>query len=154
MKAWRIGKRPHPVFSGDGAMLLGARWNSPGKPVIHAASTLALATLEVLAHAQIGKAPPGLRVAEIDIPKSVDIEIVTPKDLPGWDDPDYAVSCGFGDRWLLEARTAALLVPSVLSPIEQNVVINPRHKSFSKIKSGTEIDFVPDVRLQKLFVSR
>ncbi len=154
MKAWRIGKRPHPVFSGDGAMLLGARWNSPGKPAIYAASTFALATLEVLVHAQIGKAPPGLRLVEIDIPKAVDIEIVTPRDLPGWDDPDYAISCAFGDHWLVEARTAALLVPSVLSPIEQNVVLNPRHKAFSKIKASAESDFVLDGRLQNLFAGK
>ncbi len=151
MQAWRIGKRPHRVFDGGGAAQFGARWNSPGRPAIYAASTFALAVLEVMAHAQIGKMPPGLRVVEIEIPKSVEIEAVEPGALPRWDSADYSAARAFGDRWLTEARTAVLLAPSVLSPVERNVVVNPRHRAFGKIKVSAERDLALDARLKKLF---
>jgi len=99
VRAWRIGKRPHPVFDATGAMLYGARWNSPGRPVIYAATTFALTVLEMLAHAQIGRAPPGLRVVEIDIPGDVAVETLDEEALPGWADADYGASQKFGDRF-------------------------------------------------------
>jgi RES domain-containing protein len=150
MNAWRIGKRPHPVFDGGGALQFGGRWNSPGRPVIYAASTFALAVLEVLAHAQLGKTPPGLMTVEIDIPKRVRIEVLDRDTLPGWDAPDYACARAFGDRWLAEARTAVLAVPSVLSPTERNIAINPRHAAFRQIKPGPETAFTLEARLARL----
>ncbi len=122
-----------------------------GRPAIYAASTFALAVLEILAHAQIGKLPPGLRLVEIEIPKSVAVETVEPETVPRWDSADYAAARAFGDQWLQEARTAVLLTPSVLSPAERNVVINPRHRAFSKIKAGAEREMALDARLTKLF---
>ena len=51
MLAWRISKTRHAPFDGTGARLRGARWNSPGRPVIYAADSFAGSILEVLAHA-------------------------------------------------------------------------------------------------------
>lgn len=151
MRVWRIGKHPHPVFDATGAMLYGARWNAPGRPVIYAATTFALAVLEVLAHAQIGKTPPGLRVVEIDIPVDIAIENLEPAALPGWDAADYGAAQQFGNHWIDEARTAVLLVPSVLSPSERNVVLNPRHPDFPRITASPENNLELDERLQRLF---
>lgn len=33
----------------------------------------------------------------------------------------------FGSRWLEEQRSLALLVPSIVMPYEQNILINPLH---------------------------
>lgn len=151
MKAWRIGKRPHPAFDGGGAMQFGARWNSPGRPAIYAASTFALAVLETMAHARIGKLPPGLRLVEIEIPKSVAVETVEPNAVPRWDSADYAAAREFGDNWLQERRTAVLVTPSVLSPVERNIVINPLHRACAKLKVSAEQDLVLDARLMTLF---
>ena len=151
MQAWRIGKRPHRVYDGGGALQFGARWNSPGRPAIYAASTFALAVLEVLAHAQVGELPPGLRVVEIEIPETVAVETLDRGALARWDSADYAAARAFGDAWLAEGRTAVLLVPSVLSPSEHNVVINPGHRAFAEIKPGAETDLALDARLMRLF---
>jgi hypothetical protein len=35
MQIYRIADSRHPVWSGTGAMLVGGRFNSPGRPVIY-----------------------------------------------------------------------------------------------------------------------
>jgi RES domain-containing protein len=132
-------------------MIHGARWNSPGRPVIYAASAFALALLEVLAHAQIGTPPPELRVVEISIPSDASLEILSADDLIGWDAADYAGAQRFGDLWLSDGRSAVLVVPSVLSPAEANLVINPRHPDFVRIIPSAERDLALDLRLRRLF---
>ena len=51
---------------------------------------------------------------------------------------DAAESRGFGRQWLEEERSAILIVPSVVSREENNVLINPSHKDSSRIKVGPE----------------
>ncbi len=52
LKAWRIVKSRHAptAFTGDGAGLKGGRWNHPGVPLVYAAGSISLATLEMLVH--------------------------------------------------------------------------------------------------------
>ena len=57
LRAYRIADRRHKIFDGQGASLLGGRWNSPGRRVIYAAETYAGAMLEALVHANIGRLP-------------------------------------------------------------------------------------------------
>lgn len=150
MRAWRIAGAAHKVFDGAGAALVGGRWNPIGAPAIYAAETYALALLEVLLHAQIGRPPPRSRFVEIEIPSRVSVEEVT--DAPaGWDHPDYSASQAFGARWIAERRGAVLLVPSVISPTERNVVINPTHPDAARIKVSAERDLTWDERIARLF---
>src|SRR5437870_13185419 len=83
-KAFRIADRRRPIFDGTGALLLGARWNSPGRRSIYAADTFAGAMLEILAHAGVGRRPPSLAWRSIDIPPDVSVDQVSPDSLPGW----------------------------------------------------------------------
>src|ERR1700736_5127134 len=52
LRAWRIVKARHAAtaFDGEGARLLGGRWNSPGTRMIYTSATGALAALEMLGH--------------------------------------------------------------------------------------------------------
>ena len=47
-----------------------------------------------------------------------------PDDVPHWDSPS------FGDRWYDERRTPVLVVPSVVTRVEWNVLINQEHPRF------------------------
>jgi RES domain-containing protein len=132
--AWRVCKARHTPFDGTGAELLGARWNSPGSPLIYAADSFAGALLEVLAHAARPRTVPGPHHAvRIEIPDDF-TERVESEALPGWEARESQVALVFGDHWLSEGRTAALVVPSLPArPVGRNVLINPRHPDVSRI---------------------
>src|SRR5271170_3027317 len=92
-RAFRIADMRHTIFDGTGAMLHGARWNSPGRRVIYAAETYAGALLEMLVHGS-GSVPGNQGFIEITIPSGVPVEVVAPEDVPGWDAASSAVAWG------------------------------------------------------------
>ena len=133
-RCFRIADSRFPLYDATGARLYGGRWNSPGRGVIYAAETFAGAVLEVLVHANIGRIPRTHAVIEIEIPVEVGIERVGVSAVVGWDDPSQLASRSFGDRWLEEARSAVLMVPSLVTRgREANVLLNPAHGAFVKI---------------------
>ncbi|KAK45441.1 hypothetical protein BG58_17895 [Caballeronia jiangsuensis] len=151
MRIFRIADRRHPVWSGTGAMLVGGRFNSPGRPVIYGALNFAGAMLEVLVHARIGKVPKHHVWVEVDVPEDVSIERVTVEDLSaGWDAPDAQIARRFGDQWIEEARSAALVVPSVVARAECNAVVNPAHPDAARLVVSAPQPVVWD---QRFFVS-
>ena len=135
LRAFRIADMRHTIFDGSGAMLHGARWNSPGRRVIYAAETYAGALLEILVHAS-GSVPRSQGYVEIEIPAGLSIEEITTADLPRWNSPSFEASRLFGDRWYDERRTAVLLVPSVVTHVERNVLINQEHPDFHRIRAS------------------
>jgi RES domain-containing protein len=138
MRVFRVADRRFPLFDGMGARLTGGRWNSPGRPVIYAAETFAGALLETLVHSNLGRAPRTHAVVEIVVPDSLIVESLGEDDLPGWDDENQTVSRAFGDGWLMEQRSAVLLVPNVITHgRECNVLINPEHRDFGHITAST-----------------
>ncbi len=148
MVAFRIADRRHAIFDATGAMLKGARWNSPGKRVIYAAETYAGAVLEILVHANLASVPNTLASVTIDIPSDIEFESLSSTDLPGWDAEDLLSSRTFGDRWLQERRTAVVFVPSVvLRGREHNVLINPEHPDFARIQASAPEPISWDPRL-------
>lgn len=146
LRAWRIADNRHPIYDGTGAMVWGARWNSPGHAVIYVSASYACAMLERLAHAGIGSIPKNQYAITIDIP-AIEIEEITTVDVPGWDLPDQLASRAYGDRWFREKRTAVLVVPSVVAREEGNVLINPTHPDFRRITHTQPEPVVWDRRL-------
>jgi RES domain-containing protein len=150
-RAFRLCKTRHMAapFTGEGARLNGGRWNSPGKAVVYTSSSLSLATLEVLVHLEdpevFGKL---FSWVSLEIPPEA-LETLEPESLPaGWnDDESSQISRAIGDAWLRSTRSAALAVPSVVTPGEWNYLLNPAHPDFSKILIGAPQPFRPDSRL-------
>lgn len=131
----RVASQGYPIFDGTGAQRWGARWNSRGRRVIYAAQYYSGALLEVLVHAG-GQVPKTQARVEISIPAGLEVERLLPDDLPGWDEPASRAAREFGDCWFDQRRTPVLMVPSVITVIENNVLINQEHPDFSKIKAG------------------
>lgn len=133
----------------NGAESRGGRFNSAGVPLLYLSSSQALATLEVRVHAR--KAFPRQRyLYSIEIP---DDEIKTLKDLDlrlpkGWDArPPTVFSQIFGDEWVASAASLALAIPSVVSDTDLNLLVNPRHPAWSRVKQVKRRKVTMDARL-------
>lgn len=151
LTAFRITSRRYPPFDGSGAYKWGSRWCSPGRHIIHATSSYALAVLENLVHFNIGELPPAQVFVEISIPARVSRLRVKAGDLAGWDAPyPNGVSEVYGDDWYDSKRSAVLTVPSVLSPFEHNVLINQTHEDVRLIKVSRSRRVALDKHLQAL----
>lgn len=154
MRVWRLALGRHHELDGEGARLYGDRWNSPGVPVVYAATHLSLALLEQLVHVSLERLPDAFRAFAIELPDDAPVETV--RLAPDRGDP---LACRrYGDVWAASGRAAALIVPSVLVPAmldpggigtdERNVVLNPRHGSAGAWRI-VETAFRIDARLKR-----
>lgn len=77
---YRIVGSEYPPFDGRGAFLKGSRWVSPGRLVVHAAETYALALLENLVHRSFGglPLPKGLICSRAFLPSDIFQERIDP----------------------------------------------------------------------------
>ncbi|MCL5745175.1 MAG: RES domain-containing protein [Acidobacteria bacterium] len=147
LRAFRIADGRHPIFDGTGAAVHGGRWNSPGRRIIYGAETFSGALLEILAHTNIGRIPKNQVYIEIHVPDGVEIEELCVDELPGWDSADLEASRAYGDAWYDQRRTAVLLVPSVVTRIERNVLINQEHPDFARLRVTEPARVAWDARL-------
>jgi RES domain-containing protein len=74
-----------------------------------------------------------------------------PADLPtNWNkDPSPLAIKQIGDSWIENQQSVILEVPSAIVPTEKNLLINPSHPKFKKLKIGTPTKFDFDPRLLK-----
>ncbi|MDJ0709664.1 MAG: RES domain-containing protein [Woeseiaceae bacterium] len=145
---WRIGDPDgrFPIYSEEGARRNEGRWHAKGQDVIYTSEHYGTAMLEKLVHYN-GVLPPNQHFIEIQIPAGVSYEVVTKDSISGWDRPDGTESREFGRKWLDDARSAILFVPSAVSREECNVLINPNHADSSRIQVGQEKPIRWDARL-------
>jgi RES domain-containing protein len=152
---WRISKETPDYkandLTGGGAKTFGGRWNRKGTAVVYAASTIALATLESLAHLGDNIPIRNAFLVKIAVPASVwaGRETVEAASLPpAWvAEPPGAASIDFGDAWLRSGAGALMLVPSIIVPEEYNVLINPAHPSTAQLTSKVTRQYIYDPRL-------
>lgn len=134
-RVWRITRTVHTEhpLSGEGAARSGSRWNSRGVRIGYTSTSRPLAVLEMLVHVTRESVPEDVVLIPVDVPAALITELDSPPKswnaLP-WSEPGRRA----GDKWALEKRSLALLVPSVVLPAERNLLINPLHPDFSKVK--------------------
>ena len=126
--AARFAQSRKQAFSGEGAVQPSARWHTAGRPVVYAAQSRSLAALEILVHLKQTNDIQPFHAFAAEVPDEL---VLRPSSYAArWADR-IAVSRAFGDAWL-EARTSpALLVPTIITPGEWNVLLNPSHPEFS-----------------------
>ena len=141
MKVWRIARSKYArtvgeMLSGDGAARYGGRWNPKGVKAVYCSENSSLAALEILANLARPSAFPPHNVIDLDIPDD-EISLL---EAPTGDTPVV------GERLL--RTNLAVAAPSVVNPLERNVVINPAHPSFGRILKGAIRPFRFDERLR------
>lgn len=137
-------------LSGQGAALYGGRWNSKGKYVLYTAETASLALLETVAHiTQIAAESFCMICLEIPENSVVDIEI---SQLPeGWQSfPPPKILRNIGDDFIKRCESLALKIPSAIMPVENNILVNPAHPDFNKVKLIYSMPLPLDGRLIKM----
>jgi RES domain-containing protein len=149
--SWRLvhARYVAHAFDGEGARLYGGRWNSPGRPAVYTAGSLALAALEVLVHMQSRKALSNYWKVRLAFDKSLGTTVTVADLPPNWRQGRAPKETqAVGDRWLAEGVTPILQVPSVVIPEEWNYVLNPTHPQFAEIQQGVPEPFTFDPRLR------
>lgn len=157
---WRIGTDT-PDYTADdlfgaGAKSTGGRWNRKGNAVLYTSTSIALACLETVVHLGASSLPFNRYLVKFDVPLATwnARKRIDPTKLVGWDaQPAGAVSLDAGDEWSASLTSALLLVPSVIVPEEQNVLINPLHPDAASVKATKIRKFTYDGRLDHRGVS-
>ena len=145
---YRIADRRFPLFSGEHAGRVGGRWNPRGRPAIYASTTYSGAMLEKLAQLGSTRIPRHQVSITITIPAGLTVQAYQADELAeGWNASDYEVSQAVGEKWLIAQKAVALIVPSVLVPVERNVVLNPSHPQIARISVGEPLEIAWDERL-------
>jgi RES domain-containing protein len=150
VRVWRLCKKKHAAFDGEGARRAGGRWNRKGTAVVYASESLALAVLELLVHVDAALLPDDLVAAASEIPDALAIARIEETSLPrGWRaHPAPQTLARLGTEWADSLESAVLSVPSALVPRERNFLLNPAHHDFRKIQIGPAEPFRIDTRLR------
>jgi RES domain-containing protein len=116
--------------------------------MVYTAESRSLAALEILVHAE----DTGLLSAApwVVIPVEIDEQFIyVPERLPkGWQAiPAPRSTQVFGDHWVQAGRSVAMRIPSVVTPGEFNLLINPLHRDIARLRIGEAIGFRFDGRL-------
>lgn len=149
MQLWRICRAHYAAsaLSGEGARLYGGRWNSQGVSIVYTSPSLALAAVETFVHLEPNLRPDDLVSIELELPgaatERLDLKLL-PRD---WHERRDESLRAFGDRWIQRGAAAALYVPSAAIRGEWNVLLNPAHPAFRKIKHLNVRPFEFDLRM-------
>lgn len=139
MSIWFRGaqnQQPDKVFSGEGGLYVAGRWNHKGTKAIYCSQTISLCTLEWLSHNGLSVSGFSYYKFSIEIPDELIIQYNI-SDLPcEWcDTPSTNSNRDFVMKnFYAPNKYLAMAIPSVMVPEEFNLVINPLHSSFDKVK--------------------
>jgi RES domain-containing protein len=149
MKVWRLFPERFckTAFTGVGGLYAARRWNHLGTEMVYTATSPALAALEFFVHLDPNDAPDDLLMAEASVPD----ELVEQLDLGllpvRWRELNSIACRDLGSGWAASGRSVALQVPSVVVEGDWNVLLNPRHKDFKRIKLVAPKPFRYDERM-------
>ncbi|NIY46479.1 RES family NAD+ phosphorylase [Cedecea colo] len=138
------------AWTGYGAKEAGGRWNSIGVSMVYVSETASLTMLETLVHLHAAHILDYFTLLRIDVPDD-QIQSVDMNELPdNWADEDAPFELtAYGDALYYTKDSIALRVPSALSPVEFNYLLNPEHPEFFAIIQKAEtIPFRFDSRLK------
>jgi RES domain-containing protein len=134
-------------ISGEGARRFGGRWNSKGRPVVYTSLSISLSLLELLIHSISHDEIIRNYLTIIEAPDDRITEVPLSTLKKNWtSDEDFTKY--LGDEFL-QSDFLLMKVPSAIIPRESNLLINPSHRDFKKVKIKTAERFMFDARLFK-----
>jgi RES domain-containing protein len=152
MEAFRLSKHIYAsTLSGKGAAIKGARWNSIGVEIIYTASNRSLAMAEVAVHFSLATLPSDYMMVTIHIPNDISMLKLNTTDLPtDWNTfPHPSTTQAIGDQFIADNKYCVLQIPSAVTQGDYNLLINPNHPDFKRIKIIVTENFPFDKRIFK-----
>jgi RES domain-containing protein len=136
MQLWRLypERFRETAFTGAGGLYVASRWNHLGVAMVYCATSPALAAMELFVNLDPNEVPDDLLMAAAEIPddlvEALNLELLS----ADWRDLNNLACRDLGSGWTASGRSAALRVPSAVVDGDWNLLLNPRHKDFGKIK--------------------
>lgn len=158
MKLYRVVRLTYSdqeVLSGEGARKVGGRWNRKGTPAVYGSENASLAMLEKLTGISNEARDKNFKLYILEFSKADNIEFkeFRASDLPdNWREyPAPPETQAHGSDILRktggdseQAEFQALIVPSVICPMERNIIIPP---GLAEISNRTVSEFTYDERI-------
>lgn len=152
MNLWRLCLKKHndEPLSGKGGLYTSGRWHNKGVQIVYTSDSPSLAQLEILANnptASFIEAKFDLFHIQTNDRYIMRLELSLLKQ--DWIN-DHKQTQNIGNTWLKMNSSAALVVPSAVSPsrTEANILINPGHKDLKElIKSVKKVRYSFDPRI-------
>ncbi|TAF75547.1 MAG: RES domain-containing protein [Bacteroidetes bacterium] len=139
-------------ISGYGASLYGGRWNKINYSLLYTATSVSLATLEVLVGIQSQSVYKKYKLIVLSVPDEGQKDIINSDQLSFDWIQNLDETQELGTNWVNNSKSFILNVPSAIVPIDKNILINPKHELFSKIEIVDFLDYNFDNRLFKTYV--
>lgn len=152
MQVYRLSREKFAnTLSGRGAAIKGARWNSAGVEIIYTASNRSLAMAEVAVHFTLATLPIDYMMTTIFIPDDIPLQRLQLTDLPkDWNTfPHPTNTQKIGDTFINDNEYCILEIPSAVTQGDFNIIINPNHVDFKRIKILSNEKFPFDKRIFK-----
>jgi len=152
MEAYRLSREKYAEpLSGKGAAIKGARWNSVGVELIYTASNRSLAMAEVAVHLTLATIPGDYVMVTIYLPDDISTQKLTESDLPpNWNAFPHPVATQvIGDKFVADNKYCVLQIPSAVTQGDCNLLINPYHSDFPRVKIIQIENFPFDKRIFK-----
>ena len=150
MEVFRLSREKYAIpLSGKGAAIKGARWNSAGVELIYTAENRSLAMAEVAVHFTLATLPDDYVMLTIHIPDEIKYLKRKESELPAnWKEfPHPRSTQKIGDQFVVDNDYCIMKIPSVVTKGDHNILINPNHEDFYKIKMTTIEKFPFDMRI-------
>ncbi len=121
-------------ISGNGAAMFGSRWNSKGTRLLYTSQSISLSILESLVHLKRSDIPPTQYLLHIELPDEKEIAEISYKKIKKDWHREIEYTQWMGDQFIRNKKNLFLKVPSAIVPQESNVLLNPAHNEFKKVK--------------------
>lgn len=152
MELFRLSRTKYiNKLSGKGAAIKGARWNSKGTEIIYTTSNRSLAMAEVAVHLTLSALPDDYHMLTIYVPDDILVREVDVKSLPPrWNNfPHIKETQEIGDEFITASDLCLLKLPSAVTKNDFNILINPFHSEFERVKIIDSEHFPFDERIFK-----
>ncbi len=136
-------------LSGEGASIYGGRWNPAGIKAVYTSQSISLSILEILAKTRAKTTPVDYQLIILEFPENLMTAIRISQLKEGWKS-HVEYTQWIGEEFLKDNKSLVMQVPSAIVERENNFILNPLHKDFSKVKIKETEALNLDKRLRQI----